>query len=447
MEHLDVISALPLDILARAGGGGSSSGGDGGGLIALIGYLPMHFLGAKLRKYGLQKSSWPLFQTAGWIVCAIYCLGLLFLGFWGVVIGICAILGTGAGLYSWFSLLRRSKKVDKALQISANADPTWDEASIIDRASAVFYAYQKDWSARDWQSMRSYMTAGYAHHSSLMVSALVQARRINDVRTPQIQQAVVIDLVNSDNDNEDMVTVGINAKANDRLIDDQDNSELYVDNREFTEYWQFRRQGTTWLLDGIQQATAAGWLRDTALQKFAQTNGYYYSLDWGWLLIPKRGMLFGKSKFGSSDINNHIIGVYNQYYLLQLYTYIPDPRSNSRYVIAQTNLPKSYGNIVVRRKKPFVLFGPKGLRKISMEWGDFNKKYEVYASSAEGAASFELLHPAYMEKLEALSYEVNIEVVDNVVYLYAPQNAPAIDTARYASMLEILREAYKQMKL
>jgi hypothetical protein len=52
-----------------------------------------------------------------------------------------------------------------------------------------------------------------------------------------------------------------------------------------------------------------------------------------------------------------------------------------------------------------------------------------------------------MEKLEALPFEVNIEVVDNVVYLYSPQPTDKNSADTYAKMLEILQEAYKQMKM
>jgi hypothetical protein len=56
--------------------------------------------------------------------------------------------------------------------------------------------------------------------------------------------------------------------------------------------------------------------------------------------------------------------------------------------------------------------------------------------------AFELLHPAYMEKLFALPFKVSIEVVDNVVYLYTRDKK-----ADYATMYAILNDAFKEMKL
>jgi hypothetical protein len=180
---------------------------------------------------------------------------------------------------------------------------------------------------------------------------------------------------------------------------------------------------------------------------FANERGFYYSEDMGWLFIPERGVLFGGAKFGTSDINNHIVGLYKNQLLVQVYTYIAAPNgtnSKSR-VIAQANLPRSYGQIVVRRKKRLQLMGIRGLERIQTEWIEFNGMYEVFASNGEQAASFELLNPTYMEKLAALPFEVNIEVVDNVVYLYADE--ARTDVATYDTMMQLLNLAFDEMKL
>jgi hypothetical protein len=52
-----------------------------------------------------------------------------------------------------------------------------------------------------------------------------------------------------------------------------------------------------------------------------------------------------------------------------------------------------------------------------------------------------------MEKLEALPFEVNIEVVDTIVYLYAPLKTEKNPPEYYKAMLNILQEAYKQMRI
>src|SRR5690349_20277297 len=100
---LYVLSQLSfsLDMFARAGGGGSSSGGGGGEVIALVGYVPMHFLGARVRKYTYNHDFWLLFQVVAWVICVIFALMLIiFLRGIGFLMAIGAVTGMGAGLYN-----------------------------------------------------------------------------------------------------------------------------------------------------------------------------------------------------------------------------------------------------------------------------------------------------------------------------------------------------------
>lgn len=444
-----LVTLLPLEIFARAGGGGSSSGGDGGsGIIVLVGYVPMHFLGALLRRGKSNEGLWVILQVIGWIVAVAYMIVLMYLGFLGVLMAIGAFLGMGAGLYGWFGKLKRNKRVETAIKLAAQNDPAWDEQEIVTRTKEVFARYQADWSARQMDRLAEYMTPVYARHSQLMIAALLQGRRTNQVENPTVTDCVVVDMLNPEGTDSDIVTVGVQASATDKLIDDRTGKVLNTDKSPFTEFWRFRRSGNTWLLDGIQQATASYWVSNPTLESFASQYGYFYSLDWGSLLIPTRGQIFKGARFNTADINNHIIGLYGNSFLLQIYTYSAQPRSNSgrTYLVAQTNVLREYGEILVRRKHGLFQLPPRGLRKISMEWGDFNKKYEVYASSAEGATSFELLDPTFMVKLEALPFAINIEVVDNIVYLYAHEDK-AVKPEHYPLMLQVLQDAYKQMKL
>jgi hypothetical protein len=50
-----------------------------------------------------------------------------------------------------------------------------------------------------------------------------------------------------------------------------------------------------------------------------------------------------------------------------------------------------------------------------------------------------------MEMLEALPFEVNIEVVDNVIYLYAPESKT--DTQAFSTMLDVMHKAFEELKL
>ena len=116
------------------------------------------------------------------------------------------------------------------------------------------------------------------------------------------------------------------------------------------------------------------------------------------------------------------------------------------YLVGQMFVPKSYGNILLartdsklRRTKLF------GLTKVELEWGDFNRTYQVYATSPEQVTAFELLHPAMMQTLVDAPFQINIEVIDNAIYFYAPlRSTKAKD---YRAMLSVLQAAYRELKL
>ncbi len=446
-----VLSSLlsPLEQFARAGGGGSggSSGGGGEGIFIILGYLPMHFVGAALRKrMPAQNGVSAVAQVIGWVIAMVYAVFWSF--FWqgiGVFIGLAAFVGIAAGLYNWFAKLKQSKQTKAQLTAAADRDGAWDESRLVEFAKAAFVRYQADWSKLDAAAMQVYLTPRYAYHAALLMAILSSMGRRNLMEDVRIVDAQIIDIHDAEDNTQDRFTAGVTAAAQDRLVRASDGSVIFADSNTFTEYWHFVRNGEGWLLDGITQQTADPGSENMQMRSFAEQQGYYYSEDMGWLFIPERGQLFDGAKFGTSDINNHIVGLYNNQLLVQLYSYVKNPQANPKSnVIAQLNVPKQYGNIVVRRKKAFQM-GIRGLERVETEWTQFNKKYEVFATNYELATSFELLDPTYMEQLESLPFEVAIEVVDNVIYLYADEMLTSIEI--YATMLDLAQKAFKEMRL
>jgi len=439
---------LNIDLIARAGGGGSggSSSGGGDGLIVLLGYVPMHILGAVFSK----KLPKLLANILGFIVAIIYGAFWLLTGFIGLFIALAAIFGMCAGLYGWFDKIAKLSGIAKKKQLEAvQKDSAWDMDKLNSQVNSVFMRFQQDWGSSNLESMKSYLTPIYWQHIQLMLASLGQLGRSNIIEQPIIKSMDIIELNDSSDNTQDLFVMAISAVANDKLIDSKTNEVIFSDNNSFSEYWRFvRNVDNNWLLDGINQATEDLYMLNGSILQFAAKYKYFYSPDWGWLLLPRHGQLFGNGKFGVSDINNHVIGVYNNT-IIQLYNYIANPNvkingKSKNYIIAQVALPKSYGNIVVRKKKLFQ-FGIKGLTKISMEWGDFNKKYQVWASDMERVTSFELLNPSFMVKLQELPFEVNMEVVDNIVYLYSGQ--AEVIPENYEAMLSILYQAFKEMRM
>jgi hypothetical protein len=418
-ESVSVASYL-INLFAIAGGGGSSGGGGGGGGGSSGGSSSSGSSGG-----GGDFDPWAF---------AIFII--IFALFW--------YFAYLAGRKAAKALKIRREQMKAALITAAAADVIWKQGTIEAHAKNTFVQYQKDWSAFNLDSMKSYMTDRYYQHNLLMMGALKLHARQNDVQNPVVTAAEVFQFSDNSDDSTDAHTVQLNVHVRDVLNDTKDNKQLFAQELTTTEYYKFVRSGKSWKFAGIDQATANPYKRNVPLEQFAEKNGYFYSLDWGHLLLPKRGQLFSQGAFGVSDINNHVIGLYKDI-IIQLYTYAPIP-GGYEYLIAQTSVPKSYGNIVVRHRVGRFMAGVKKLRRIKMEWQDFNKKYDVFASDEELATSFELLNPKFMEQLEALPFEVNIEVVDNIVYLYTHGIALS-KSENYETMLLVLKAAFKEMRM
>jgi hypothetical protein len=413
--------SLSLSIVGIAGGGGSSGGGGGGG-----------------GSYGGGSGG----GSGGSSPFATFIAVIIMLA----VIGIAVYSSVVAAR----ALKAKRARIKAEIDAAATSDAVWNQTEMVEYAKGIFLQHQKDWTSFDIASMKQYMTVEYLYHTQLMLAALQQMNRQNQVNNIVINSAEIVEVDDEKDNAKDKFDITITATVQDVIFDTMLNQVLHQQQLIATQTYHFVRSGKKWLISHLTQATASQLTYQARLESFAKANKFCYSQDWGWLLLPKRGQLFGTGKFGTSDINNHIIGMYKGV-LIQLYTYIPLPGATKSYIIAQTAVPKTYGNIVVRRKKTTIQLGIKGLSRLKTEWEDFNKKYDIYASDAEQATSFELLNPKFMEQLEALPFEVSIEVVDNVVYLYANESDGAsINTAtdsRYVMMLEVLKAAFKEMRM
>ena len=459
-----LFSIIPsLELIARAGGGGSSSSGGGGGgaeFLILLGAVPSHYLGKLIKKFFSRKLELIISATFASLVSIILLIiGFMLGGFFSIYVASVITIGIWIGWSTaffglWERLANRIKKTRQTIAKASQSDASWNEASLLDYARQCFLRYQEDWSQFNLASITTYTTRDYAKHSALLLQALKELGRTNRMSNVRIGGAAIIDAVDDTSAaNKDTYTVLFEATAKDQLID-TDGSVLYTDNSSFVEAWTFVRSETTWLLADIAQQTADKRQANQSLIQFAQQNGLYYSLDMGWLLIPKRGVLLGSGRFGVSDINNHTIGYYNGL-LFQLYTYNPNPKNSAaNMLIVQLTLPRSYEGIVVRRKTkvfPFLkAFSgmPKNYKKYTYEWPDFNNRYEVYATNADRLASFELINPGFMAYLYDNDPGFAIEVADTTLFMVKPITAnQALSADAYSKIMTIALKAFKELRL
>jgi hypothetical protein len=451
-----------LTFFARGGGGGSGggggggsggSGGSGGGgglaLLFFIGYFPSYYLGKIIKKL--------LPRTAELIVSGSFALlssaALLYFGFFIGFIGEFYMAIIVAGIWSgwhnaffnvWKSVRTKAKNAKNKLLLAARKDPAWSEELLLNHARTVFMQFQQDWSTFNLAGMQSYLTPDFARHNALMLQILRELGRTNRMENVQIDNSLIVSVADRVDNAKDRFTVVFEASARDQLIDNTSQTPIFTDNSSFTESWRFVRSGSTWLLDHIDQATGDISSTNRMLRDFAARNDMFYSLDMGWLFLPRRGVLFQNGKFGTSDINNHVVGTHHDH-LVQFYTYDAlGTMTTGTQLIAQINLPKSYGGIIIsrdeRRTRP-----PKDYQKYEFEWPDFNARYNVFATDADRLATFELLNPGFMAYLYDTDPGVSIEVTDNIVYLYKP--GARVDPADYETMLTILMKAFKELQL
>ncbi len=398
---------------ARGGGGGSGGGGGGGGGGSSG--------GSYSSGSGNVSDGYILFRFA--LIIAV----VLFLVF-----------------TVWKQRKEQLAEAKADITKAASFDSVWNTDALRARITEVFTRFQNDWSNLDPSRMQEYLMPEFYNKMVLELGTLDALHRKNLVQNPVIKDIEFLVAQDSEDNTKDHVYVEITASAHDVLLDTETNKELFVDDSTFTEYWTFNRDGDVWKLGKISQETedADYWEKD--IENFAKKNNFHYDPDFGWLMLPYKGALFGATKFGTSDVNNHVAGTYHGK-LVEFYTYIPNPdqKNATNYLVAQAVLPIKHNDILVKKKKMLFNFAPKGLRKIETESIDFNKKFVLFAAPGDEAKSFELLAPNFMEKIYALPFELNIEVVGNVLYFYSESRA----NLDYDKLLEILSWAFDEMKM
>lgn len=407
--------------LARGGGGGSSSGGGGGGGGGFSS-------GSSYSGYSSSTGSGGSGSSGGswWVSLMVF--GVIFIVFWVIIKSIKAR-----------GLSGNATVPDGYIDPEVAKDATEQQKKLVAESKKTFIGFQQAWSEFDLKKMKTIVGPDYFKKMTLELNVLKNYERQNLMENVVIGGAYIKQADNYD----DGFEVFFSASATDKLIDKRENTNIYTDNSTFSEIWHFKKQGSKYVLVGIAQTTADEGKYDAGIAQFASTNDFYYDPDFGWLMMPTRGAIFGPAGFGRADINNHVIGYYRDK-IVEFYSYEPQAGAGMEPVtIVQAILPKRYDDILVTEKS-WYNFKPKqkGLEKVETESNDFNKKFAVWAARPDQATSFELLATNFMERIYALDFEINLEVVDNVIYLYSPGA-----NQNYKEMLEVLSWAFDEMKM
>lgn len=414
-----IVSEAGVQYLVRGGGGGSSSSG-GGGSSSSGGF-------SSGSRYSSSSSSGSTGSDGfSWVFFLVFIIVV-------VVVFIITKTIKPQGLGSSISV------PPGFIDPEANKNSNEEEKKLALEAKRVFLEFQQAWANFDLKSMSSLVSAEYFKKMTLELNVLKNYERQNLMKDVAISGAYI----KQTKDYKDGFLVFFTASAEDRLVDLREKKDLYIDHATFSEIWHFIKQGKGYVLDQIYQTTADTSKFDKNIESFADKNKFYYDPDFGWLMMPTRGAIFGPAGFGRADINNHVIGAYKDK-IVEFYSYEPQAGMGMEPItVAQAILPKRYDDILVTEKS-WYNFKPKqkDLERVETESNDFNKKFAIWAAKPDRATSFELLTTNFMEKIYSLDFEVNIEVVDNVLYLYSPGI-----NLNYQTMLEVLSWAFDEMKL
>lgn len=307
----------------------------------------------------------------------------------------------------------------------------------------VFLSFQRAWSSFDLAALPALLTTTLFPRIALELGVLKQLGRRNEMKNVEIKNISFLEYGASSDGQGSACIAAITASAQDRLVALKEGRVLFEDESTFTEYWEFRRQQNRWKLYAIRQETESAEKLNPSIKKFAATHDFFYDPDFGRLLLPSGGILFSQGDFAEADINNHVIGEYKKT-IIEFYSYTP-PSSLVNYVVAQAILPKTYANILVQRldSKMESLDPEKKMRKIKLESNDFNKKFILWSDRADYTSALELLTPNFMERISRLTFEINIEIIGEVLYLYTEEHR----NIGYDDLLEVLHWAFEEMKM
>ena len=407
-----IISAV-LIIMGFAGGGGSSSGGGGGG----GGFSGGGSSYSSSSSYDSEETS-PQAALIGFVIILI-------------IVGIITA--------------RDNKNKLKYKKNLNNSTP--EEKWIHEQAEQIFKNYQRDWSEFNFKNLKTYTTPAYCEHASLMLELLKNLHRVNKVSNLQVNYVALLNHIDANTSLPTHIRIEFGFNGLDEVVDTTNQKTLYKNNAKgVSETWNFIYDKDSLKLEGISQPTESAPHLIRSLANFANENQLFYSPDWGRYALPARGLIFGGSSMQIADINNHVIGKWGDL-LVQLYSYSKIPGDPSTYyLVGQINVPKDYLGVIIKSKK--FKTGPKpdkSYDKFEMEWPDFNKRYDVYAHSRDALPAFELLNPKFMEYLYDKNLNYNLEVVDNVIYIFA--SVKNITEDNYAELLTVLEKAHQELKM
>lgn len=228
---LIMICLLTGNCYARAGGG-SGSGSSGGGGSSSSSSSPSYYHDHDHYYYG-RRSYNP--------VSSIVSVGLF--------------IGTIYGVYAFQRRYKANKlhqRAKKQLAILDDQDDFWNEKRIKEEVKKSYYLIQEAWGHQDLKTLKKYLTENLYDAWEAKINWNEFQGKRNELSHIHLLKQNVVNLYDSENDNEDYFWVYIEGKMNDVTVDQQ-NQVIESYDGVFVEYWKFKRCGKQILLDEVRQ--------------------------------------------------------------------------------------------------------------------------------------------------------------------------------------------------
>lgn len=214
---------------ARAGGGsgsGSSGGSGGGGSSSTSpSYYHGHYYGHRLYN--------PIVS----------------------VISTGVFIATAYGIHAFQRRYKANKlhqRAKKQLDILDDNDDFWNEERIKKEVKRNYFIIQEAWSKKDLETLKNYLTPQLFDAWQTKMNWQEFQGKKNELSHIQLLKQQVVNLYDSNDDNEDYFWVYIEGKMNDITVDAQ-NQVIESYDGAFVEYWKFKRSGNRILLDEVRQ--------------------------------------------------------------------------------------------------------------------------------------------------------------------------------------------------
>ena len=143
-------------------------------------------------------------------------------------------------------------QLKKQMQTLDDQDEFWNNERIKKAVQESYYKIQEAWSNQDIETLKKYLTPDLLDAWTTKLNWYEYQGKRNILKNIRLIEQDVINLYDSKNDDEDYFWVYIEGKMDDHMIDE--NQRVIEKNTDiFIEYWKFKRQGQSILLDEIKQ--------------------------------------------------------------------------------------------------------------------------------------------------------------------------------------------------